>query len=154
MYARVVRFTDVDPDHLAGRLAEAEARKGPPVDISAKGVQILHDADQGTAVVIQLFETADDMAAAEGPLDSMDPGDTPGTRASIDRCEIKAELTPGLIRKVGIMCRRRSAAQPKGRDTSVIPKAILVGDGFRASRDTERYTGFGSCVRRYVDRGR
>ena len=24
MYARVVRFTDVDPDHLAGRLAEAE----------------------------------------------------------------------------------------------------------------------------------
>ena len=24
MYARVVRFTDVDPDHLAERLAEAE----------------------------------------------------------------------------------------------------------------------------------
>ena len=44
MYARVVRFTDVDPDHLAGRLAEAEAREGPPVDIPAKGVQILHDA--------------------------------------------------------------------------------------------------------------
>ena len=41
------------------------------------------------------FETADDMAAAEGPLDEMDPGDTPGTRASIDRCEIKAELGPG-----------------------------------------------------------
>ena len=34
------------------------------------------------------------MAAAEGPLDEMDPGDTPGTRASIDRCEIKAELSP------------------------------------------------------------
>ena len=36
MYARVVRFTDVDPDHLAGRLAEVEAREGPPVDIPAK----------------------------------------------------------------------------------------------------------------------
>jgi hypothetical protein len=95
MYARVVRFTDVDPDHLAGRLAEAEAREGPPVDIPAKGVQILHDQGQGTAIVIQLFETADDMAAAEAPLDSMDPADTPGTRASIDRCEIKAELSPG-----------------------------------------------------------
>ena len=94
MYARVVRFTDVDPDHLAGRLAEAEAREGPPVDIPAKGIQILHDQDQGTAIVIQLFETADDMAAAEAPLDSMDPADTPGTRASIDRCEIKAELSP------------------------------------------------------------
>ena len=95
MYARVVRFTDVDPDHLAGRLAEAEAREGPPVDIPAKEVQILHDQDQRTAIVIQLFETADNMAAAEAALDSMDPGDTPGTRASIDRCEIKAELGPG-----------------------------------------------------------
>jgi hypothetical protein len=95
MYARVVRFTDVDPDHLAKRLAEAEAREGPPVDIPAKGVQILHDQDQGTAIVIQLFETADNMAAAEAALDSMDPADTPGTRASIDRCEIKAELSPG-----------------------------------------------------------
>jgi hypothetical protein len=95
MYARVVRFTDVDPDHLAGRLAEAEARQGPPVDIPAKGVQILHDQDQRTAIVIQLFETANDMATAEAPLDSMDTADTPGTRASVDRCEIKAELSAG-----------------------------------------------------------
>lgn len=92
MYARVVRFTDVDPDHLAERLAET--REGPPVDIAARTIQILHDADQRTAVVIQLFETADDMAASEGPLDAMDPGDTSGTRASVDRCEIKAELSP------------------------------------------------------------
>jgi hypothetical protein len=92
MYARVVRFTEVDPDHMAGLLADVEASEGPPVDIPAKGIQILHDPDQRTAVVIQLFETADDMAAAEGPLDAMDPGETPGTRASIDRCEIKAEL--------------------------------------------------------------
>ena len=94
MPARVVRFTDVDPDHLAGRLADIEGSEGPPVDITAKGVQILHDPDQRTAIVIQLFETADDMAAAESALDAMDPGDTPGTRASIDRCEIKAELGP------------------------------------------------------------
>jgi hypothetical protein len=95
MYARVVRFTDVDPDHLAERLDDVEARDAPPVDIPAKGVQILHDPDQRTAVVIQLFETTDDMAAAEGALDAMDPADTPGTRASIDRCEIKAEVGPG-----------------------------------------------------------
>jgi hypothetical protein len=92
MYARVVRFTDVDPDHLASRIADIDASDGPPVDIPAKGIQILHDPDQRTAVVIQLFETADDMSAAEGPLDRMDPGDTPGTRSSIDRCEVKAEL--------------------------------------------------------------
>ena len=92
MHARVVRFTDVDPDHMAQRVSEAQRRERPPVDITAKSVQILHDPDQRTAVVIQLFETADDMAAAEAALDGMDPGDTPGTRASIDRCEVKAEL--------------------------------------------------------------
>jgi hypothetical protein len=94
MHARVVRFTDVEPDHLSERVESAN-EEGPPVDIPAKKVQILHDADQGTAVVIQLFETADDMAAAEEALDSMDPSDTPGTRASVDRCEIKAEISPG-----------------------------------------------------------
>ena len=91
MYARVVRFTDVDPDHLAERLAETEG-EGPPVDAPTKGVQILHDADQRTAVVIQLFETADGMAAGEAAFDAMDASDTPGTRVSVDRCEIKAEL--------------------------------------------------------------
>lgn len=92
MFKRVVRFTDVEPNRLAQRLAEAEERQGPPVDIPSKGVQILHDADQRTAVVIQLFETAEDMATAEAALDAMDPGDTPGTRASVDRCEVKAEM--------------------------------------------------------------
>jgi hypothetical protein len=67
MYARVVRFTEVDPDHLAERLADVEASEGPPVDIPAKGIQILHDSDQRTAVVIQLFETADDMAQRRDP---------------------------------------------------------------------------------------
>ena len=93
MYARVVRFTDVDPDHLAELLAEVAASDGPPVDIPAKALQILHDPDQRTAVVIQVFETADDMATAEAALDAMDPGATPGTRGSIDRCEIKAEMS-------------------------------------------------------------
>jgi hypothetical protein len=93
MYARVVRFTDVDPDHLAGNLAKI-GDGPPPVDIPIKGLQVLHDPGQRTAVVVQLFDTAEDMAAAEAALDAMDPGDTPGTRVSVDRCEIKAELRP------------------------------------------------------------
>ena len=94
MYARVVRFTDVDPDHLAGRLSQVEESGRPPVDFKNAGVRILHDADQRTAIVVQLFDSAEDMAAAEEALDSMDPGDTPGTRASIDRCEEKLRLDP------------------------------------------------------------
>jgi hypothetical protein len=71
----------------AGDERPADVRTSPPAK-----VQILHDADQRTAVVIQLFETPDDMAAAEGPLDAMSPADTPGTRVSVDRCEVKAEF--------------------------------------------------------------
>jgi hypothetical protein len=90
MHARIVRFTDVDPDHLAGRLAEMDA---PPVESAATAVQVFHDPDQRTAVVIQQFGTADDMAAAESAFDAMDPSETPGTRASVDRCELKAEMS-------------------------------------------------------------
>jgi hypothetical protein len=32
------------------------------------------DSDERTAAVIQLFEAADDMSAAEGAFDAMDPG--------------------------------------------------------------------------------
>jgi hypothetical protein len=92
MHVRVVRFTDVDPDHLASRLSEIGSG-GPPEGVSTKSIQICHDADQRTAVVIQLYESAEDMAASEAALDAMDPGETPGTRASVDRCEIKAELS-------------------------------------------------------------
>jgi hypothetical protein len=90
MYARIVRFTDVDPDHLASRLAESDS---PPVETAATAVQVFHDADQRTAVVIQQFDSADDMAAAESAFDAMDPSETPGTRASIDRSELKAEMS-------------------------------------------------------------
>jgi hypothetical protein len=92
MYVRVVRFTDVDPEHLAERMSAADERQGPPEGLPAMGVQILHDEDQRTALVLQFFDTADDMAAAEAALDAMDPSETPGTRASIDRTEKKLEL--------------------------------------------------------------
>ena len=91
-FVRVVRFTDVDADHIASRMKEIEGREGPPEGVKATGVQFLHDADQGTAVVLQFFDSADDMAQSEAALDGMDPGDTPGTRASIDRCEKLQEL--------------------------------------------------------------
>ena len=95
MHARVVRFTDVDAEHLAQRVADAESRDSPPVDVQVKEVQILHDEDQRTAVVIQIFDSADERAAAEAAFDGMDASETPGTRASIDRCEVKATLGGG-----------------------------------------------------------
>jgi hypothetical protein len=91
VYVRVVRFTDVDSEKVDGVLARINESDGPPPGVKATGIQMLLDADQGTAVVLQLFDTAEDMRAAEEVFDSMDPGETPGTRASIDRCEMKLD---------------------------------------------------------------
>ena len=90
-YMRVVRFTDVDPDHLEERISARSQEEGPPEGVKASGIKMVHDPDQRTAVVIQFFDTAEDMADSEAALDGMDPSETPGTRASVDRGEIKFE---------------------------------------------------------------
>jgi len=93
VFVRVVRFTDVDPGRLDEMLSRIDEADGPPEGIKSSGLQILLDADQRTSVVLQMFETAEDMAAAEAVFDSMDASETPGSRASVDRCELKRELS-------------------------------------------------------------
>jgi hypothetical protein len=92
VYVRVVRFTDVDAERVRALLARIDESEGPPPDVPATGLKILLDEAQGTAVVLQQFETAEDMAAGARAFSAMDPADTPGTRASVDMCEVKLEL--------------------------------------------------------------
>jgi len=95
MFVRVVRFTDVTRermDQLTSRINESE---GPPPGIPAVAIQVMFDEEQGTAVVSQSFDSAEDMQSAEEAFNSMDPGDTPGTRSSVDRCELKVERQAG-----------------------------------------------------------
>jgi hypothetical protein len=92
MFMRVVRFTDVDAGRLQDLLARIDESGGPPPGVPATGLQVLLDNDQGTAVVLQQFDSAEDMAAAEEAFDSMDASETPGTRASVDRTELKKEM--------------------------------------------------------------
>jgi len=91
MQIRVVRFTNVDPEWADGLKSRLDERGGPPEGVVALGVQFLHDPDQRTAVVIQRFASEEDMRTSERALEGMDPGDTPGTRASVDRCAVVAE---------------------------------------------------------------
>jgi hypothetical protein len=91
VYVRVVRFTDVTPDRVEGLLARIEQEGGPPPGIPVKGLQMLFDEQQGTAVVLQLFDSADDMRAGAEGFAAMDPGETPGTRVSVDMCELKLD---------------------------------------------------------------
>jgi hypothetical protein len=91
MFVRVVRFTDVTTERVDDLLARIEAEGGPPPDVPVKGLQMLVDESQGTAVVLQLFDTADEMRTGGEAFAAMDPGETPGTRASVDMCELKLE---------------------------------------------------------------
>ena len=92
MYTRVVRFTDVSSDRIAELKARIQESDGPPPGVNATGLQVLLDQSAGTAVVLQHFATAEDMEAGARVFEAMDAAETPGTRASIDMCEVAIDL--------------------------------------------------------------
>jgi hypothetical protein len=94
MYVRVVRFTDVSADRIEAVLAQIKESGGPPPGVSTSRLQMMSDAEQGTAVVLQYFDTADDMRASARVFEAMDAAETPGTRASVDTCEVTLDLSP------------------------------------------------------------
>ncbi len=93
MYVRVVRFTDVTAERVQQLIARIEESGGPPLDVPTTGLELLFDESSGTAVVLQMFESAEDMATGDQAFAAMDPSDTPGTRASVDMCEVRLNVT-------------------------------------------------------------
>ena len=92
MYVRVVRFTDVTAEQVEALLARIEEADGPPPGVPTTGLQMLVDEAQGTAVVLQLFDSAEDMRTGAETFAAMDAAETPGTRVSVDMCEMKLDL--------------------------------------------------------------
>ena len=93
MHVRVVRFTDVNPQRMQELLGRIDEAGGPPPDAPVKGLQILVDERQGTAVVLQLFDSAEDMEKGAAVFAAMDSSETPGTRVSVDLCELTRDLS-------------------------------------------------------------
>jgi hypothetical protein len=92
MHARVVRFTGVGQETIDRVREDLESGEEQlPEAVSISSMKMLHDPDQGTAVFVAFFDSEGDLRRADEFFDSMDPGDTPGTRASVDRCEVVAE---------------------------------------------------------------
>jgi len=92
MHVRVVRFSDVTAERMDQLLERVRGAGGPPEGVNTAGLKILFDEQQGTAVVLQEFPTAEAMDAGAKVMNAMDPKDTPGTRTSVDACELKLEL--------------------------------------------------------------
>jgi hypothetical protein len=91
VYVRVVRFTEVTPERIEQLVSRIEEAGGPPPGVPTTGLQLLFDEAQGTAIVTQMFETADDMREGDQAFGAMEPSDTPGTRVSVDMCELRLE---------------------------------------------------------------
>jgi hypothetical protein len=91
MYVRVVRFADVSRDRVDRLVGEINASEGPPAGIPTTGLKLMFDEAQGTAVVLQYFNSAEDMERGAQAFAAMDAADTPGTRTSVDMCELSLE---------------------------------------------------------------
>jgi hypothetical protein len=91
MHARVVRFTDVTRDAIDAIIARIEENDGPPEGVESTGMQLLYDADQSTAVFVGFFADEEKLRAATEIFERMDASETPGTRASVDLCEVAIE---------------------------------------------------------------
>jgi hypothetical protein len=85
-----VRFADVTAERIETLVARVE-EEGPPPGVPVRGLQLLFDEAQGTAVVLQYFDTEGDLGSGGQAFAAMDPSDTPGTRVSVDVCELKLE---------------------------------------------------------------
>ena len=90
MHARVVRFTGVTPERISEIAARVES-EGPPPGVDSTGFELFVDEAQGTAIFVGYFETEQKMRDASAVFEQMDPSETPGTRASVDLCEVKVQ---------------------------------------------------------------
>jgi hypothetical protein len=94
MYARVVRFTDVDTAQI-DRIKSQVEDNDPPEGMPPTTLRIVVDESQGTAAVTQFYDSEEDMKKADEIMNAMDSSDTPGTRASVDMGEVVIEAKIG-----------------------------------------------------------
>jgi len=91
-HARVVRFTNVTPDRIADIAARVKDSGGPPPGVDSTGMELFFDEAQGTALFVGYFEPEQKMRDAAAVFEQMDSSETPGTRASVDLCEVKMQM--------------------------------------------------------------
>ena len=86
--ARVVAFDGVDSERMAAMVGEMQGESGPPPEVPAKGIVVLHDADASRALVVLFFDSDEDYAVGDAALSAMPAGDTPGRRASVEKYQV------------------------------------------------------------------
>ena len=91
MYARIVRFTDINRQRIDELKGQIESGEAAPEGMPSGQIRMFIDESQGTAGVVMFFDSEEDMRKADEVLNQMDSSDTPGTRASVDQGEVLIE---------------------------------------------------------------
>jgi hypothetical protein len=85
--ARVVEFEGVSPervDEMKQRMQGGE----PPEGMPSMELVWLHDAENEKSVVIQFFDSQEDLQRAAAVLEAMPADDTPGRRTSVTKYDV------------------------------------------------------------------
>jgi hypothetical protein len=91
-FARVVSFDIVSKQRM-DELKREMAEGGPPDDVPAREILVLHDAEADSSLVILFFESEDDYRRGDEALNAMPAGDTPGQRTSVTKYEVASRMT-------------------------------------------------------------
>jgi hypothetical protein len=92
-FARVVAFEDVTAERIEQLRSQIASSDGPPGDVPANEILILHDPQAEKSLAILFFENEDDYKRGDAALDAMPSGETPGQRVSIDKYEVVIRRT-------------------------------------------------------------
>ena len=90
-FARVVSFDGVNKQRIE-QMREEMSGDGPPEEIPASEVIILHDPDAERSLAIVFFETEDDYRRGDAALDAMPTGDTPGSRTGVTKYDVAIRM--------------------------------------------------------------
>lgn len=85
--ARVVEFEEVSEDRVDEMKQRMQGGE-PPEGLPAMEFVWLHDAAGQKSLVIQFFETEEDLRRAAEMLEAMPAEDTPGRRASVTTYDV------------------------------------------------------------------
>jgi hypothetical protein len=91
-FARVVVFDGVSQERMDELSAEME-EGGPPDDVPATEIVVLHDPDAQRSLVILFFDSEDDYRRGDEALNAMPAGDTPGQRSSVTKYAVASRMT-------------------------------------------------------------
>jgi len=80
--ARVVEFEDVSADRVDAMKQRMDSGE-PPEGMPSMELVWLHDSANQKSLVIQFFDSEDDLQKAAAVLEAMPADETPGTRTSV-----------------------------------------------------------------------